>query len=141
MRPLAALAFVMLALVSGSPSISAHHSYALFQMDRDVQVKGVVTAWAWQNPHVHFTVVVAAGPGVEASTVGTWDIQGTSIYVMSRHGWTRATYKAGDPITVVGHPMKDGSKVLALFYAIRPDGSRLYQDATRPQGTMPPPDA
>ena len=30
-------------------------------------------------------------------------------------------------------PMKDGSKGISLFYAIRPDGSRLYHDIARPK--------
>jgi len=34
---------------------------------------------------------------------------------------------------LVGHPMKDGSKGISLFYAIRPDGTRLYHDIARPK--------
>ena len=45
-----------------------------------------------------------------------------------------ATYKAGDPITLVGHPMRDGSKGISLFYTIMPDGKRLYHDIARPKG-------
>ena len=39
----------------------------------------------------------------------------------------------GDAITVVGHPMKDGSKGISLFYVILPDGKRLYHDIARPK--------
>ena len=53
---------------------------------------------------------------------------------MGRQGWTRATLKAGDAITLVGHPMKDGSKGISLFYVIMPDGKRLYHDIARPKG-------
>ena len=52
---------------------------------------------------------------------------------MTRQGWTRASYKVGDQIRLVGHPMKDGSKGISLFYAIRPDGTRLYHDIARPK--------
>jgi hypothetical protein len=82
---------------------------------------------------VHFNVLVKSGAGVEPTTVGTWDVEGGSINIMSRQGWTRASYKIGDPIRLVGHPMKDGSKGISLFYAIRPDGSRLYHDIARPK--------
>ena len=64
--------------------------------------------------------------------MGTWDVEGGSINIMSRQGWTRASYKAGDPVRLVGHPMKDGSKGISLFYAIKPDGTRLYHDIARP---------
>jgi hypothetical protein len=112
---------------------AAHHSFAMFDMGRDVEYRGVVTDWKWRNPHVHFTILVAAGQGVDSQTVGTWDVEGGSVNIMTRQGWTRISYKAGDPITLVGHPMKDGSKGISLFYAIRPDGTRLYHDIARPK--------
>ena len=52
---------------------------------------------------------------------------------MGRQGWTRSSYKPGDPIRLVGHPMRDGSKGISLFYAIKPDGTRLYHDIARPK--------
>ena len=124
----AGLAIVGLALAS--VSLAAHHSFAMFEMDKNVEYSGVVSEWKWQNPHVHFNVVVKNGP---SETLGTWDVEGGSVNIMTRQGWTRASYKIGDPIKLVGHPMKDGSKGISLFYAIRPDGSRLYHDIARPK--------
>ena len=114
-------------------SVAAHHSFAMFDMEKNVSYTGVITDWKWQNPHVHFTVLVKPGAGVDPQTLGTWDVEGGSVNIMTRQGWTRASYKVGDPIKLVGHPMKDGSKGISLFYAIRPDGSRLYHDIARPK--------
>ena len=119
-------------VVLATMSVAAHHSFAMFEMDKDVTYTGVVTEWKWQNPHVHFIVHVKDGAGVDPQTVGTWDVEGGSINIMTRQGWNRASYKAGDAITLVGHPMRDGSKGISLFYAIRPDGKRLYHDIARP---------
>jgi hypothetical protein len=105
----------------------------MFEMDKDVDYRGVVSEWKWQNPHVHFTIDIKQGPGVDPKQIGRWDVEGGSINIMTRQGWTRASYKIGDPIRVVGHPMKDGSKGISLFYAIRPDGTRLYHDIARPK--------
>lgn len=126
-----ASALTMMAVL-GRPAF-AHHSFAMFEMDKDVTYKGVVTEYKWMNPHVHITVDIKPGPDVDAATVGLWDVEGGSTNIMGRQGWTRATYKAGDPITLVGHPMKDGSKGVSLFYVIRPDGKRLYHDIARPK--------
>src|SRR5262245_48987818 len=104
--------------------VSAHHSFAMFDMEKNVEYTGTITEWKWQNPHVHFNVLIKAGSGVDPQTVGTWDVEGGSINIMTRQGWTRASYKLGDPVKLVGHPMKDGSKGISLFYAIQPDGSR-----------------
>lgn len=111
----------------------AHHSFAIFAMDTEVTYKGTVLEYRWINPHTHIIVKVDPGPGVDARTVGTWDIEGGSTNIMGRQGWNRATYKAGDPITLVAHPLKDGGKGASLFYAIRADGSRLYHDIARPK--------
>ena len=86
------------------------------------------------NPHVHITVGIKAAPGIDPGAVGTCDVEGGSTTITGRQGWTRATFKAGDPIALVGHPMKDGSKGISLFYVILPDGSRLYHDIARPKG-------
>ena len=128
---------VGLAIVVGfalaSVPLAAHHSFAMFQMDKDVEYRGIVREWKWQNPHVHFLLEVTKQPGIDPQTLGVWDIEGGSVNIMTRQGWTRASYKAGDPITLVGHPMKDGSKGVSLFYAVRPDGTRLYHDIARPK--------
>jgi hypothetical protein len=116
----------------GATTLSAHHSFAMFEMDRNVRYEGKITEWKWMNPHVHFTVHVPAGPGVNPITVGTWDVEGGSINIMGRQGWTRSTFKVGDPVVLVGHPMRDGSKGISLFYVIMPDGRRLYHDIARP---------
>jgi Family of unknown function (DUF6152) len=125
------LAIVALALAS--VSLSAHHSFAMFQMDKDVEYRGIVREWKWQNPHVHFTLDVTKQTASDPQSIGLWDVEGGSVNIMARQGWTRASYKAGDPIRLVGHPMKDGSKGISLFYAIRPDGTRLYHDIARPK--------
>ena len=126
------LAIVGFALASAS--LAAHHSFAMFDMDKDVEYRGLVSEWKWQNPHVHFTIDITPGPGIDAKQVGRWDVEGGSVNIMTRQGWTRASYKAGDPIRLVGHPMKDGSKGISLFYVILPDGKRLYHDIARPKG-------
>lgn len=128
-----AAALLIVAAMLGGP-VSAHHSFAMFEMDKDITYKGVVSEYRWLNPHAHITVDIKAGPGVDPTTVGTWDVEGGSTNIMGRQGWTRATFKPGDPITLVGHPMKDGSKGVSLFYVIMPDGKRLYHDIARPKG-------
>ena len=120
----AVLALVVLVLAP-RPSF-AHHSRSMFDVSRNVTYRGVVKQYDWRNPHSH--IVIDVGPDAnDPSTIGTWDIEASSINLMVNEGWNRTTYKPGDPITVVAHPMKNGSKGALLFYAIRPDGTRLYR--------------
>jgi len=112
-------------LVAAPPSI-AHHSRAMFDMTKNITYIGVVKEYRWQNPHSHIVIAVSA-EARDPSTVGTWDIEASSVNLMVSQGWNQMTYKPGDPITVVAHPMKNGSKSALLFYALRPDGTRLYR--------------
>ena len=126
------LGLAIVGFAIASVTVAAHHSFAMFEMEKDVEYRGVVSEWKWQNPHVHFTVDIKQ-PGVDVKMAGRWDVEGGSVNIMTRQGWTRASYKIGDPIRLVGHPMKDGSRGISLFYAIRPDGTRLYHDIARPK--------
>jgi hypothetical protein len=114
------------ALLVAPPSSFAHHSRAMFAVSQNVTYEGIVMDYQWQNPHCHIILTVGSD-AKDPSTVGTWDIEASSISVMLDEGWNRTTYKPGDPITLVAHPMKNGSKGALLFYAIRPDGTRLYR--------------
>jgi len=112
-------------LVVARPGL-AHHSRAMFDVARNVTYTGVVTEYRWENPHSY--IVITVGPDAkDPSTIGTWKIEASSVNLMVSEGWTRTSYKPGDPITVVAHPMRNGSKGALLFYAIKPDGTRLYR--------------
>jgi hypothetical protein len=126
---LSLVAVIATTVFAGAPAF-AHHSFAMFDMNKDLSYVGVVVDYKWENPHTHIMIKVAPG-AQDPATVGTWDVEGGSVNIMGRQGWNRASYKPGDPITVVGHPMKDGTKGASLFYAIRPDGTRLYHDISR----------
>ena len=122
-----------LAMVAMMASPRAHHSFAMFDMNKNVTYEGRVVEYRWTNPHTHIIIQVP-GTAKDPATVGTWDVEGGSTNIMTRQGWNRALYKPDDPITVVGHPMRDGSKGVSLFYVVRPDGKRLYHDIARPKG-------
>ncbi len=129
----AVCAAVLLQIAGSGGPLVAHHSFSMFEMEKNVTYTGIVVEYMWSNPHVHFTIDIKPSAGGDQATVGRWDVEGGSTNIMTRQGWTRATLKPGDPITLVGHPMKDGSKGVSLFYMIRPDGKRLYHDIARPK--------
>jgi hypothetical protein len=102
-------------LLVSVPRSLAHHSRMMFDMSQNV---------TYQGSHI----VITVGPDAKnSSTAGTWNIEASSVNIMAGEGWSQMTYKPGDPITVVAHPMKNRSKGALLFYAIKPDGTRLYR--------------
>jgi len=110
---------------AASPTL-AHHSRTMFDMAQNVTYRGIVKEFRWQNPHSHIVIVVGSD-ATDPSTVGTWDVEASSVSIMVSQGWSRMTYKPGDRITLVAHPSKDGSARVLLFYATKADGTRLYR--------------
>jgi hypothetical protein len=94
-------------LALASASLAAHHSFAMFEMDKDVEYRGVVREWKWQKPARALHGGRHEAAGVDPQTVGVWDVEGGSVNIMTRQGWTRASYKAGrsDP---AGGPSDEG---------------------------------
>jgi hypothetical protein len=125
-------AAVVILVASGT--VSAHHSFAMFDQDKLVTLKGSVAEWYWINPHGHIILKVDAAPGVDPKFVGEWDIECASTSIMRLQGWSSTTLKPGDQVTISANPLKDGNKGASLFYATFPDGKRLYRDIARPKG-------
>ena len=105
-QAISSLIVAVAALLAAAPPTSAHHSRAMFDVTRNVTYRGVVKEYRWQNPHSHIVITVGSD-ATDPSTVGTWDVEASSINLMVSGGWSRTTYKPGDRITVVAHPSKD----------------------------------
>src|SRR3954464_1095867 len=98
-------AAAMLAMVSfASPPAGAHHSAAMFDDSRIVELKGVVKELQWTNPHVWLQVTVD-----DSGTRKEWSIEAGSPNTLSRNGWRSSSFKPGDAVPVRVNPMKDGS--------------------------------
>jgi hypothetical protein len=93
---LASLALPVLAL--------AHHSGAMFDATRTITLNGTVTEFNWVNPHSSFKVDVASADGKHE----VWAIEMNTPQNLVREGWKRTTIKAGDKVTVVVRPLRDG---------------------------------
>jgi hypothetical protein len=87
-----------------SDGVSAHHSGAMFDDEKVVELKGTVKELQWTNPHIWLQVVVEKD-GAKTE----WSIEGGSPNSLSRNGWRATTFKPGDAVTVRVHPMKDGT--------------------------------
>ena len=122
-------ALVGVALIASTPTL-AHHSRLEFDMSKNLTYRGTVKEYRWQNPHSYIVVTVPPG-ATDPATVGTWDIEASSVSIMKSRGFTPKTFKAGDPITVVVHPGQPGSHTVLLFYVINADGKRLYRATHR----------
>jgi len=104
----------------GGPA-AAHHSFAMFDRTRTVDLVGVVKEFQWTNPH---TWLQLDAPNAQGE-VQEWSIEGNSTGTLSRMGWRPGSFKPGDKVTVKIYPMKDGSTGGSFVGAILANGSTL----------------
>jgi hypothetical protein len=129
------LAGACVALLAAGSAI-AHHSFAMFDATKEVTLEGTVTEFRWKNPHTHIVVDVPNGAKAPALP-GSWDIECASVAIMTRQGWNKSSFKAGDKIVLVINPLRTGEKAGALVYAIDKSGKKLYPDTERSSGKKP----
>lgn len=85
-------------------SAQAHHSFAMFDKNQMVTVKGTVSKIEWKNPHVFIFLDAPDGKGGKAQ----YAIECNSPNVLMRTGWKVNTLKAGDEVAVDIYPLRDG---------------------------------
>ena len=104
-------------------SAYAHHSAAGVDRTRTVTTEGIVKEFKWANPHAWLEV---EAPNAKGGT-DLWNFEMTSPTFLVRAGWKANTVKAGDKVTVVARPMKNGDPG-GLFVSITlPSGQVLTQ--------------
>ena len=100
---------------------AAHHSFSMFDMSKQVTLTGSVTSFEWTNPHVYIEIDVPA----DAGTVKHWSIELGSPSILRNSGWKHDTLKAGDKVTVIVNPLKNGNSGGFLVQANLPDNRKL----------------
>lgn len=94
---------VFVSIVAGLP-LSAHHSFAGFDMEKSVTLTGTVKEFQWTNPHAWIQIIVADATGKSVE----WSVEMSAPSGLLRRGWKPKTLMPGDRIVVVIHPMRDG---------------------------------
>ena len=119
-----------LLLLSITAASLAHHSFAaVFDVSKSVEVSGTVTEVEWMNPHAWIHLDVEGDDG----NVEAWSFELGSPNGLIRRGWSRATIKPGDVISISGYQARDGSmrgNVVAVTLAT---GQRLDGISSRPK--------
>lgn len=116
-----------LLLSIGSQPATAHHSFAMFDLTKEVTVQGVVKQFTWANPHVWLDIMVSGDNG----QAQTWGLESLAVGLLYRQGWTADSLKPGDKVTVVVHPMRDGTFGGQLMRVTLADGHVLNSTNAR----------
>jgi Family of unknown function (DUF6152) len=131
------LNIVLLAWVLSTGHAWAHHSFAMFDSNKDVDIVGVVKDFQWTNPHMWIQIDVSDAKGVPVE----WSIEGGSPNVLARQGWKSTSVKPGDKVTITIHPLKNGEAGGSLVKVKLPDGKVIGNQGTALPPVTPAPDA
>ena len=101
----------------------AHHSGAIFDPSKKVTLTGKVREFQWTNPHCWIQLLV---PG--ATDEQEWSVEMGAPLQLYQGGWRPGTLKPGDEITVVVHPLRDGTRGGLFVAATRKDGTVLWKE-------------
>jgi hypothetical protein len=120
-------ATVLAALLGLAAPAFAHHSGAMFDVTKKVDVSGTIIDFNWSNPHANFKVSVEKPGG----TSEVWAVEMNSPNNLVRDGWKRTTLKAGDKVTVTVRPLRDGTPGGQYVSIVLADGKVLGGEQQR----------
>jgi hypothetical protein len=120
----------ILSLTALTLPVLAHHGTGIsYDMNKESSVKGVITKFAWANPHsqLYFDVKDAKG------NVEHWAAEMRAPGNLIASGYTRKALMEklapGKEVTVYGNPSKVGAPVMVFIKAQLADGYCVCEDA------------
>ena len=117
-------------VVVGPVSVSAHHSSAMYDQDKEVELAGTVKEFQYTNPHAWLIVAVV---GKDGKTVD-WGFEMEGPSSLLRAGIKISSLKPGEMVVVKGRPLRDGRPAAGLVSVTKADGSVLSRDAALRRG-------
>jgi hypothetical protein len=100
----------------------AHHSFAIYDMEQNIEFEGVVETLKMRNPHIAMTLTVTNADGT-TKTINF--VEGAPANMIVRQGLNPADIAVGKPIRAVGAPLRDDPNSYFLKAVILPDGRRF----------------
>ncbi len=104
------LALIAPILILPIASAWAHHSWAPYDLEREVTLEGTITEYKWANPHTYIELQTSGENGITQ----VWEIEASSAVVMRNRGWAADTVTVGDQVTIFANPSTDPTQTHAL---------------------------
>lgn len=103
------LKHVFLTLIAASifvgQAVYSHHSNAMFDQERVVELAGVIEEFQFTNPHTWVQLMVEDDSGKPVE----WSLEWGSPNNLGRQGIRPSTFPPGAEVSIRTYPMKDGS--------------------------------
>jgi Family of unknown function (DUF6152) len=107
-------------LISLAISAAAHHSFAMFDREKTVELQGTVKDFQWTNPHSFLDVYVE---DLKGGAPVLWTLEFGAVHNLVNQGWKPKTLLPGDKILVTVHPAKNGGPYGQALSVTLPNGT------------------
>jgi hypothetical protein len=108
--------------MAASAPAAAHHSFAIYDMQQDVEFHGVIASVKLRNPHMALTLTTKDASG---ATKTIEFVEGAPANMLARLGLRPEMIPPGQEITAIGAPRRDNPDAWFLKAIILPDGTRF----------------
>jgi hypothetical protein len=105
-------------LVASCSVLTAHHSAAMFDDSKCVNIEGTVQKVNMNYPHVWIWIVTKDAKGADVE----WSIESTDPASLRIQGWAPGSVKKGDKLAMVINPVRDGRKIASVKATRMPNG-------------------
>ena len=129
MKKAALFALLCISTMSVSAPSFAHHSFASWDLQKDIPFEGVVDTLDFRNPHMSMTLIQTKPDGQQEKVIFS---EGAPANMMIRLGLKPDMIKPGTKIKAIGAPRKDNPNVYFLKTIILEDG-RIFTALGRPK--------
>jgi hypothetical protein len=107
---------------AGATSAVAHHSFAIYDMQQNVEFHGVIASIKLRNPHMAMTLTTSGADGAPKTIEF---VEGAPANMLARLGLRPEHVKVGQEITAIGAPRHDNPDAWFLKAIVLPDGTRF----------------
>jgi hypothetical protein len=130
----AALGCALLSLAAARAA--AHHSFAMYDSQQVITIRGVVKEFQWSNPHAIVWLLSGPADGVAPEL---WTIElPTSPAGLVRMGWDKRSLNPGDRVIVELNPLRNGKNAGSFKKATLVDTGKVLTVAAPGAAPAPP---
>jgi hypothetical protein len=93
------------AVLAAGGGARAHHSFAIFDTQHPLELRGTVQEFRFISPHAFIVLEVR---GTDGSAM-IWKLEGTSPNILAKDGWSNQSLKVGDEVVMTIDPLRSGA--------------------------------